>query len=303
MVPPQELAIHAPLPTRAATTLSWIFAVDRTANELEPVPHGNTLPTTVPWYVAPARLRVVLNACPLMLPESRTSHGPVTQAGLASHDSSQFLWPVREEAPRTIFRWTVHAPCSRAAASGGMEVRTASAADRAERLPPRTAATRYWYALAGARPVTRYDVTVPRTEPITLPSCRIWYLSGGGPVAGPAQWNATELVVEVPAASPVGRSSGGLRHGAQSSRPTIRPSAATTAITATRKARLRRAGAGAAVMGAAPAGAAVASAAVTGAAGAVARVASAGNGGGDSSGSVAVTPLSATAAVQPVPSQ
>src|SRR5215469_2727923 len=155
MVPPQELAIHAPLPTRAATTPSWIFAVDRTANELEPVPHGNTLPTTVPWYVAPARLRVVLNACPLMLPESRTSHGPVTQAGLASHDSSHFLWPVREEAPRTIFRWTVHAPCSRAAASGGMEVRTASTVDRAERLPPRTAAA---VLVCGGRSEARYPV-------------------------------------------------------------------------------------------------------------------------------------------------
>ena len=62
-------------------------------------------------------------------------------------------------------------------------------------------------------------------------------------------------------------------------------------------------GAGAHHGGHCSAGAAVASAAVTGAAGAVARVASAGNGGGDSSGSVAVTPLSATAAVQPVPSQ
>ena len=91
MVPAQELAIHAPPSTRAVTTLSLIFAVDRTANELEPDPHGNTLPTTVPRYAAPARLRVVLNVCPLRLPESRTSHGPVGQPGLASHDSSQFL--------------------------------------------------------------------------------------------------------------------------------------------------------------------------------------------------------------------
>jgi hypothetical protein len=42
---------------------------------------------------------------------------------------------------------------------------------------------------------------------------------------------------------------------------------------------------------------------VAGAAGPVAGEISAGRGGGDSSGSVAVTPLSATAAVQPVPSQ
>src|SRR6516164_426830 len=113
-----------------------------------------------------------------------------------------------------------------------MEVCTTSAADRAERLPPRTAAMRYWYAVSGARPATRYDVTVPGTEPITLPSCRTWYLSGGGPVAGRAQWKATELVVGVPAASPVGRSSGGLCHGAQISRPATRPTATTVTIAA-----------------------------------------------------------------------
>src|SRR6478672_5887898 len=83
---------------------------------------------------------------------------------------------------------------------------------------------------------------VPGTEPATWPSRTITYLPGSGPVAGPAQRNATEVVVDGPAVSPPGRSSGGLFHGAQISRPAIRPS--TTAAAATAQIRRgRRAGA------------------------------------------------------------
>src|SRR6478672_4021537 len=78
---------------------------------------------------------------------------------------------------------------------------------------------------------------VPGTEPATWPSRRITYLPGGGPVAGPAQRNATELVVDGPAVSPPGRSSGGLFHGAQISRPAIRPSTTTAAAAATAQVR------------------------------------------------------------------
>ena len=60
---------------------------------------------------------------------------------------------------------------------------------------------------------------MPGTEPTTLPLDRIWYLSGCGPEAGSDQWNITELVVAGPALSAVGRSSGGVRHGAQISTP------------------------------------------------------------------------------------
>src|SRR6185437_786438 len=81
---------------------------------------------------------------------------------------------------------------------------------------------------------------VPGTEPATWPLRRITYLPGSGPVAGPAQRNATEVVVDGPAVSPPGRSSGGLFHGAQISRPASRPS--TTAATAQIR-RGRRAGA------------------------------------------------------------
>src|SRR5215813_11733417 len=178
-----------------------------------------------------------------MWPASRTAQGPAAHLGLNRHDSSQ-LWllgmPLRSEAPWTIFTPTVHRPCRRAAETGGRDVATTRTEDRAERCPPRTAATRNWYAVAGSRPVPRYDVTDPGTEPTTLPSSRITYLSGSGPVAGPAQRNATELVVEGPATSPVGRSSGGLFHGAQITRPAIKPSTATAAIATRGITHLRR---------------------------------------------------------------
>src|SRR5690348_1280204 len=84
---------------------------------------------------------------------------------------------------------------------------------------------------------------VPGTEPATWPLRRITYPPGGGP----AQRNATELVVDGPAVSPAGRSSGGLFHGAQISRPAIRPSTTTAAAAATGTAQVRRwRGAGAA---------------------------------------------------------
>jgi len=61
------------------------------------------------------------------------------------------------------------------------------------------------------------------------------------------QRNVTELVVEGPAVSPAGRSSGGLFHGAQSSRPASRPSTTTAATAITGTAHFRRLrGAGAA---------------------------------------------------------
>src|SRR6266700_4736567 len=240
MVPAHELAVHARLSTHAVVTVTRILSVDRMGNEAEPDPHGNTLPLIFPLYTAPARVSVVLNLCPLIPPESRTAHAPAAHFGLASHDSVHLREPVRSARPRTILMLTVHGPCKRAADMGGVEVLTTRTEDAAERLPPRTAATRYWYAVAGARPVPRYDMTVPGTEPITLPSCRIKYLPGGGPVAGRDQRNVTELVVDGPAVSPAGRSSGGLFHGAQISRPAIKPSTATIANAATGTAHLRR---------------------------------------------------------------
>src|SRR6266487_1613147 len=124
---------------------------------------------------------------------------------------------------------------------------------------------------------------VPWTEPITLPLRRITYLSGAGPVAGPDQWNATELVVEGPATSPAGRNSGGLAHRAQVTRPAVKPS--TAAITTTGRTHLRRPrrAAAAAVTGEGPAG-----------------CGGVGVGGANPDKSVVATPPSATFAVQPV---
>jgi hypothetical protein len=266
-------------------------------NEPEPDPHGNTLPMIFPRYTAPARTRVVLNVNPLIPPESRTSHGPAAHFGLASHVSSQVLGvSLKLEKPLMILMLTVHCPCHRAAEMGGVEVLTTRTDDRAERLPPRSAATRYRYVVAGARPVPWYDVTVPGTEAITLPSRRITYLSGAGPVAGRDQLNATEPVVEGPATSPAGRSSGGLFHGAQITRPTIRPSTATAAVAATGMAHRRR-----------PRRTAEGTAEAAGMAEAAVGGGSAGacgpGGGRNPSWSVAVTPPSDTWAVQSVPSQ
>src|SRR5215472_363724 len=96
-----------------------------------------------------------------------------------------------------------------------------------------------------------------------MPWPRIRYLSGSGPVAGRDQWNAIELSVEGPAASPVGRRTGGTTHGAQTTRPAASPSITTAASTnAGHRRRLR----GAKVTGAwSAAGAAVTGATVTGA--------------------------------------
>src|SRR5262249_57978121 len=121
-----------------------------------------------------------------MGPASRRAQARAGPLRLNRHDSSQ-LWllgmPLRSEAPWTIFTPTVHRPCRRAAETGGREVATTRTGDRAERCPPRTAATRNWYAVAGSRPVPRYDVTDPGTGPTTLPSARIRDLSGTRPVA------------------------------------------------------------------------------------------------------------------------
>src|SRR6266568_6855543 len=95
--------------------------------------------------MAPARVRVALNLEPLIRPESLTAHGPAGHFGLASQDSVHRPEPapLRSAPPRTILMATAHGPCKRAAESGGVDVLTTSTEDRAERLPPRTAATRY----------------------------------------------------------------------------------------------------------------------------------------------------------------
>ena len=67
----------------------------------------------------------------------------------------QLLGPARPAAPRVSFKPTAHCPCSRAAETGGVAVVTTMTGDGAERWPPRSAATRYRYAVAGARPVPR----------------------------------------------------------------------------------------------------------------------------------------------------
>jgi hypothetical protein len=240
MVPAHELAVHAWLSTCAVVSVTRIVCVDGSGTEEEPDPQGNKLALNMPLYTAPARARVTLNVCPLIPPESTTAHAPAAHFGLACHDSTQLLGAVRSALPRTILRLTFHGPCQRAAEMGGVRVVTTMMADAADRLPPRTATTRYRYAMAGASPVPRYDVTVPGTEPITLRSCRIMYLSGAGPVAGPDQRNVTELVVEGPATSPAGRNNGGLCHGAQMTSPAITPATATTAIAIMATARLPR---------------------------------------------------------------
>src|SRR5215831_956783 len=145
MLPAHELAVHARLSGCAAVTVIRILIVDRMGNEMEPDPQGNMLPAIFPRYTSPERVRVVLNLSLLTRPESSTSHGPAAHFGVASHDSAH-LWrpPLREPAPLTFLRLTAHGTCKRAAEMGGVTVRTARTADSAERLPPRTAATRYW---------------------------------------------------------------------------------------------------------------------------------------------------------------
>src|SRR5262249_55671150 len=154
-----------------------------------------------------------------------------------------------------------------------------------------------------------WGVRVRGTEPTTWPSRRITYLSGGGPVAGRDQRNATELVVDGPAVKPAGRSSGGLFHGAQISRPASRPSTTTAATAITGTAHARRLRGGAAADGAAAGGMAAGGAAAGGSAGG-GRVAGGGSAGcSDVAGgrapgwSVAAIPPSDTWAVQSVPSQ
>src|SRR4029077_18663830 len=81
--------------------------------------------------------------------------------GVACHVSSHVGGPVRPAAPRVVLMLTVHVPCSRPAARGGVAVVTTMTGDGAERLPPRSAATRYRYAVAGASPVPREEGVVP----------------------------------------------------------------------------------------------------------------------------------------------
>src|SRR5262245_23960544 len=139
--------------------------------------------------MAPTRVRVAVKVCRLRPPFSFTVHGPDGHLGLARHASVHPLAPLPRSAsaPLVILMSTVHRPCQRAAETGGDLVFTVRAGERTDRVPSRTAATRYWYEVSGARPVLWKLVTVPGTEPTTLPLYRIRYLSGGGPVAGPDQ--------------------------------------------------------------------------------------------------------------------
>src|SRR5215469_18656641 len=78
----------------------------------------------------------------------------------------------------------------------------------------------------------------PLTEPTTCSSRTIWYRSGAGPVVGPDQWNATELVVEKTAVSPAGRKTGAeVFARAVIIRPAVAPSTTTAAIPATARCR------------------------------------------------------------------
>src|SRR4029077_15262958 len=96
--------------TRAAATVIRSLTVDRMANAWEPFPHGNTLPAIFPRYSAPARVSVVVNANPLRLRESRTSHGPAAHFGVACHVSSHVGGPVRPAGPPGSLMLTVHRP-------------------------------------------------------------------------------------------------------------------------------------------------------------------------------------------------
>src|ERR1700750_723434 len=107
MRPSHDPATQARLSTRAAATVIRISPVARRASDWEPFPHGNTLPAISPRYSAPARASVVVNANPLRLPDSRTSHGPAAHFGVACHVSSHVGGPVRPAAPRVILMLTV----------------------------------------------------------------------------------------------------------------------------------------------------------------------------------------------------
>ena len=63
--------------------------------------------------------------------------------------------------------------------------------------------------MPGASPVVRYEVVVPATEPITLPSRRMRYRVGSGPLEGADQKIATEVSVAGPAVRRVGCATGG----------------------------------------------------------------------------------------------
>ena len=96
--------------------------------------------------------------------------------------------------------------------------------------------------MPGASPVTRYEVVVPATEPITLPSRTMRYRVGSGPLVGADQEIATEVLVARPAVSRVGCATAGpagcLTHWAHITVPAAIPRRAAMAVTATT--RLRR---------------------------------------------------------------
>ena len=150
MVPDHEPADPARPATCAVLTRIRILNVDRMGNAFEPDPQGNTLPTVLPLYTAPARARVVLNLSLPKWPTSRTAQGPAAHLGLNRHDSSQ-LWllgmPLRSEAPWTILTPTVHRPSRRAAETGGREVATTRTEEEPNACrpapPPRGTGTRW----------------------------------------------------------------------------------------------------------------------------------------------------------------
>ena len=130
-------------PTCAAVRVIRILSVDRIGNEFAPDPQGNTRVWACPRYTAPERAMVTLKECPFICTESRTVHGPAVHLGPAAQVSVHFLAPWMVPLPRVILALTVHGPYQRAAETGGMAVRTTRMLDWAERLPPRSATTRY----------------------------------------------------------------------------------------------------------------------------------------------------------------
>src|SRR5712691_2871286 len=139
MRPAQVLATQAWPSGCAELRVTRIVRVDRMGTESAGFPHRNT-------SAVPVRVSVALIGCLLRSPVSCTVHGPAEHCGVARHDSIQPLapFPRRVSAPLTILMLTLHGPCQRAAETGGAVVFTVRTADSTERLPPRSAATRYW---------------------------------------------------------------------------------------------------------------------------------------------------------------
>src|SRR5262249_1180373 len=142
----QEPASQARLTGCAVMTVTRIVRVDLMGTEAIEFPHRNTPAVVVPVETAPARVRGALKVRLVRPPDSCPVPGPDGHSGLARHASVQPLGPLprSESAPVVIRTSTVHRPCQRAAETGGDVVFTVRTGDSADRLPSRTAATRYW---------------------------------------------------------------------------------------------------------------------------------------------------------------